>query len=301
MTTIDEIKEAIKKDYVPNGIYSFNELDGFRTAQKKVQEAYSTLDDFMGLIYSIVTSPEIVDKAERIIALSRELEARVVTDASETYEMEKAVWSTAKINDLPDSSFLYIESGGKKDGDGKTTPRSLRHFPYKDETGAIDLPHLRNAIARIPQADIPDDLKEKLQAKARKLLGGEKTEKSWNAILKAMDGEKRLAYGVVLKPDVVDAQGDIMTQDDIEKAAHDFFINSRIMDLQHTEDLPSDRAVPVESYIAPQDMVVGGNKIAKGSWVMVTHVPDEAIWTQIKKGRIMAYSIRGLGKRTPIE
>ena len=221
MTTIDEIKEAIKKDYVPNGIYSFNELDGFRTAQRKVQEAYSTIDDFMGLMYSIITSPEIVDKAGRIVALSRELEARITSDA-------------------------------------------------------------------------PEEVTETRE-------DSEKTEKSWSAVLKAMDGEKRLAYGVVLKPDVIDAQGDIMTQEDIEKAAHDFFINSRIMDLQHTEDLPSDRAVPVESYIAPQDMVVGGNKIAKGSWVMVTHIPDEVIWTQIKKGRIMAYSIRGLGKRTPIE
>lgn len=207
-----------------------------------------------------------------------------------------------EVNNLPDASFLYIESGGEKDDDGKTKPRSLRHFPYKDESGKIDLPHLRNAIARIPQADIPDDMKEKLQAKARKLLNGEKTEKSWNAILKSFgDDEKRLAYGIVLKPDVVDAQGDIMTADEIEKAAHEFFINSRIMDLQHKEDLPSDRAVPVESFIAPDDMTINGYPVAKGSWVMVTHIPDEAIWTQIKKGRIMAYSIRGLGKRTPVE
>jgi hypothetical protein len=85
----------------------------------------------------------------------------------------KAVWSAAYINTLPDSSFLHIESGGKKDEDGKTVPRSLRHFPYKDDKGKIDLPHLRNAVARIPQAKISglsaDDL-SKLQAKAQDLL-----------------------------------------------------------------------------------------------------------------------------------
>lgn len=84
-----------------------------------------------------------------------------------------AEWTTAYINDLSDSAFLYVESGGKKDEDGKTVPRSLRHFPYKDESGAIDLPHLRNAIARIPQSKIPglsaDDLR-RLQEKARRLL-----------------------------------------------------------------------------------------------------------------------------------
>jgi HK97 family phage prohead protease len=86
----------------------------------------------------------------------------------------KAVWSTARINDLPDSSFLYIEPDAEKDEDGKTIPRGKRHFPYKNADGGIDLPHLRNAIARIPQSNAPglDDAKKKaLQARARRLLG----------------------------------------------------------------------------------------------------------------------------------
>lgn len=85
-----------------------------------------------------------------------------------------AEWTAAFINDLPDASFLYVEPGGEKDGDGKTTPRSLRHFPYKGKDGAIDLPHLRNAIARIPQSDIPAAKKTELQAHAQKLLEGQK-------------------------------------------------------------------------------------------------------------------------------
>jgi hypothetical protein len=84
-----------------------------------------------------------------------------------------AVWSTSYVNSLPDSCFLYIEPGGSKDSEGKTTPRSKRHLPYKNANGSIDLPHLRNAIARIPQMKgISDALKNTLQAKARRLLGG---------------------------------------------------------------------------------------------------------------------------------
>ena len=86
---------------------------------------------------------------------------------------DKATWSAAFINDLPDSAFLYIESGGEKDEDGKTKPRNLRHFPYRDADGAIDLPHLRNAIARIPQSNAPgldDAKKERLQERARRML-----------------------------------------------------------------------------------------------------------------------------------
>src|SRR5215510_3436382 len=89
------------------------------------------------------------------------------------YETKKtfAVWSTAFVNDLPDSSFLYITPGGKKDGEGKTVPRSLRHLPYKGPGGKIDLPHLRNAIARIPQMKgLSESLKSSLQSKARRLL-----------------------------------------------------------------------------------------------------------------------------------
>lgn len=82
----------------------------------------------------------------------------------------KAVWSAAFENDLPDSCFLYVAPGGKKDSDGKTTPRSLRYFPYKNSDGSVDLPHLRNALARIPQSNLPQDVKDRLTKKARSIL-----------------------------------------------------------------------------------------------------------------------------------
>ena len=45
----------------------------------------------------------------------------------------RAAMSVKDINDLPDSDFAYIEPGGEKDDDGKTVPRSLRHYPIHDE------------------------------------------------------------------------------------------------------------------------------------------------------------------------
>src|SRR5512146_2801574 len=84
-----------------------------------------------------------------------------------------AQWSTAFINNLPDSSFLYIEPGGEKDSEGKTTPRSLRHFPVKDASGNIDMPHLRNALSRIPQSNLPQSVKDAAMAKARRMLSAQ--------------------------------------------------------------------------------------------------------------------------------
>lgn len=74
---------------------------------------------------------------------------------------EAAVWSTKYINDLPDSSFALIESGGKKDSEGKTVPRSLRHLPYKDKNGKIDLPHLRKWMARCTHTKLSPALQKK--------------------------------------------------------------------------------------------------------------------------------------------
>lgn len=86
----------------------------------------------------------------------------------------KAVWTASYVNDLPDSAFLHVESGGSKDADGKTTPRSLRHFPYQDAGGMVDLPHLRNALARIPQSNLSQSVKDELTAKAQAILDKQK-------------------------------------------------------------------------------------------------------------------------------
>lgn len=122
-------------------------------------------------------------------------------------ESEKAEWSTAFINDLPDSSFLHVESGGKKDGEGKTTPRSLRHFPYKDASGKVDLPHLRNALSRIPQSKLPSDVKERVTAQARRVLADQE-----KAVGKAEEEELEAAIDSVRK--ALEELGFVMTKVD---------------------------------------------------------------------------------------
>jgi len=79
---------------------------------------------------------------------------------SDDHQYEFAVWSTAYINSLPDSSFLYI------------APDGSRHLPYKDKTGKIDLPHLRNAAARVNQVSgIPASTVDAIKSRIAKMLG----------------------------------------------------------------------------------------------------------------------------------
>ena len=74
----------------------------------------------------------------------------------------RADLSTADLNDLPDSAFAYIEPGGTKDGEGKTVPRSNRHFAINDAA------HVRNALARLPSSPFGDKAAAAVHAAAKK-------------------------------------------------------------------------------------------------------------------------------------
>lgn len=188
---------------------------GDKINSKVISEIKSIVKDkpaYLSSIQKIIDKKGILDKVDRSLArhvfnhimkdnreggktfdLKRVTRNSVVGNDGETYydvedflvsmkkslegnTMEKAVWTNANMNDLPDSAFLYVESGGKKDESGKTVPRELRHFPYRNMEGKLDLPHLRNAIARIPQSKcgLSTSQKTALQDKARKLLEGKK-------------------------------------------------------------------------------------------------------------------------------
>lgn len=109
--------------------------------------------EFPNSLVDAVHTPDEYDALtdEQKLAFHYELEERA---GALTDEATKAEWDTAYINNLPDSAFAVIQGGGSKDSDGKTTPRSLRKLPHHNAQGGIDLPHLRNALARLPQTDL---------------------------------------------------------------------------------------------------------------------------------------------------
>lgn len=88
--------------------------------------------------------------------------APAASPAEAAADIAKAQESAAAQNDLPDSAFAYIESGGTKDEDGKTVPRSLRHFNIHDAA------HVRDALSRAPQSPFGDEAMPKIRAAAKK-------------------------------------------------------------------------------------------------------------------------------------
>jgi hypothetical protein len=124
------------------------------------------------------------------------------------------------------------------------------------------------------------------------------------SILKA-DKRKQVVYGVPLVPDAVDSQRDKVSAEEIEAAAWGFMKyygqNQARMDEQHETILPLDKAYPVESYLAPVALQFGSETIPQGSWIVGVHVPDTGLWKKVESGEINAFSVRGMGKRTPVK
>jgi uracil-DNA glycosylase family 4 len=115
-------------------------------------------------------------------------------------------------------------------------------------------------------------------------------------IVKA-DEEKRIVYGVVLEPDFIDSQGDIINAEEVEKASHFFMENSRVIGERHKKKLD---AVLVESYTAPQDLEMGNQKVKKGSWIIAVRIDDDKIWEKVKNKELNSFSVGGFGKRTSL-
>jgi len=120
-----------------------------------------------------------------------------------------------------------------------------------------------------------------------------------------VDDAKHLIYGAVLIPNKTDTQGDRISEEEIEKAAHIYLANKLTrqlpaMDEDHEKDLPISDARPVESYILLQDLDLGEKKLPKGTWVVAAHLPNKDKWERVKNGEIRGFSIKGVGRRKRI-
>ncbi len=112
--------------------------------------------------------------------------------------------------------------------------------------------------------------------------------------------EQQVVRGVVLEPDVVDSQDDMITIQEIEAASHGFMIEVQrgVGSIGVDHEGPAD-AVVVESFLAPVEFVEGEQTIRKGSWVLAVKVFDDELWKSVKSGDRTAFSIHGTAERVP--
>lgn len=124
------------------------------------------------------------------------------------------------------------------------------------------------------------------------------TQKSLYVPIAKIDAMKHKVYGIVLSPNEVDLQGDMVTEEEIEKASDMYMTRYQRVGYQH---MRSADAVVVQNYIAPVDFMLGSEYVRKGAWVICIKVNDEEIWKDVVEGKITGLSIGGIAKSTPID
>lgn len=221
----------------------------------------------------------------------------------------KEQWTTEFINSLPDAAFAVIEPAYLR---GETNDKRARHLPHHgkgvtdpNDDSTVDLPHLRNALARVNQIQpvtdsiTAEELRRKamahLQAHAKRLGIGDVGEVKKEVGFKKADLQKRIVYGEVYVPNEKDSQGQWMTAEEIEKMAHRFMENLRLTKIDKQHDWDPDEGVVVESFIARP----GDPDFTPGAWVLGTKILKEETWQAILKGEINSYSMAGVGELIP--
>lgn len=174
----------------------------------------------------------------------------------------------------------------------------------------------------VPDIDPNDALDKLLSASLRRRAqeAAKKKKKSRKGKLKKVaefdvckqDKKQRLVYGPILIPENVDLQDDIISAEDIQKAAHGYMVKLAFKDdleflesigmrnnkskrgFMHTEF--NRKIAFVESYIAPTEFKLGDRTIKEGTWVGVAKVFDDEVWSLVEAGKIRGFSIGGRSK-----
>lgn len=106
---------------------------------------------------------------------------------------------------------------------------------------------------------------------------------------------------VALVPMEVDRNGDIITEEEITKTAHDFVRNlsKKAVNVDHEDDTDIASAEFVESFIAPVEIQVGLETIPKWSWVVGIKFDDDT-YKAVQEGDFVGISIEWKGVKEEI-
>lgn len=113
------------------------------------------------------------------------------------------------------------------------------------------------------------------------------------------DGAKQIVYGMVYAPDLLDRQGDMMTQETVEEMAHAFLQKTNLKDVvDHEHDNWPKDCYPVESWIQKGEDPDG--LYLPGAWCLGIKVNDPALWEKVEKGEINGFSFQGTAARRKV-
>lgn len=134
-------------------------------------------------------------------------------------------------------------------------------------------------------------------------------EVTWAGEFAKFDEDKHQVFGwasivSVNGEPVVDRQGDVISPEDIEKAAYQYVLENRKGGHQHKRvgEEPFHASDLIESFVLTPEKIskMGLPEDTPVGWWVGYKVHDDETWSKIKKGDVTGFSIHGRGKRVPI-
>jgi len=121
-------------------------------------------------------------------------------------------------------------------------------------------------------------------------------------MLKA-DEERQIVYGFasVIEENgmaVVDRQGDVIEEEDLIQAAHNFMTDYRQSKVMHSGKTQGE---VVESVVLTKALQAALNvDLGKVGWLVAVKVYDPTVWKRVKSGELSCFSIGGTARRIPL-
>ena len=118
-----------------------------------------------------------------------------------------------------------------------------------------------------------------------------------------IDEDKRLVTGwasVITEngEHVIDSQEDVITEEELVKAAHQFMQDARVAKEMHEGGQIGDVVESLVMTTALQKQL--GIDLGKVGWIITMKINDDEVWKRVKDGELRAFSIGGQGVREPI-
>lgn len=132
----------------------------------------------------------------------------------------------------------------------------------------------------------------------------EEDDVTFDAEVLKMDDEQRIVWGwlSVITEDgvpVVDLQGDVISPEELTKAADDFMLSTREAKAMHKGERVGEffHSLPLTYELAK----AFGIETRREGWIVAMKVHDDETWKRVKSGELSAFSIGGKAIREPFD
>lgn len=114
-----------------------------------------------------------------------------------------------------------------------------------------------------------------------------------------IDEMEQKVWGVVLVPESLDVQGDVVSAEEIESGMHDFMDKGGKIGVMHVGG--SVKAHVIETYITTETIEKGDEVIPRGSWILGVKIENSAVWQRVLDGELIGFSVLGWAYHVPEE